>query len=160
MRKATVIAAFLVVSSLSAEVRVDPVLAIPITAELVSSATVRKCFADVLARSGYGLYHREEAAFLTMTESGEYGCMAWPSHFQHQRTTYRGSMPNGTVAIVHNHPVNLPLPSSTDRRVARSTGAPVFVVTTRNVSAVMPDGKVVEFVQNPRWAEEARRARP
>ena len=161
MRKAAGVAVlFLVGPFLSADVRVDPVIAMPITAELLSSATVRKCFVAVLVRSGHGLLNREEAAFLTMTESGEFACVAWPSYFGHQRTTYSGSIPDGTVAIVHNHPFNLPLPSHTDRRVAKSVGAPVFVVTTRNVAVVMPDGKVIKFVENRRWAEEAKDDRP
>lgn len=135
----------------AADVRVDPILAMPMTVEFFNHATVRAFFAELLERGGYGHWNTEQAAFIVMGESGQYGCVAWPSRVQYHRSTFDGMIPPRTVAIVHTHPEATPRGSDGDQRTAMRLGVPVFVVTARNIYLVTVDGENVPVVTNQMW---------
>jgi proteasome lid subunit RPN8/RPN11 len=50
------------------------------------------------------------------------------------RATYRGRIPDRTLAIIHTHPNARPNPSPDDIATAQKLGMPVYVVTRSMVT--------------------------
>lgn len=93
----------------------------------------------LLAESGYGRLDRERAAFLIRESDDSLTLAPWPDGgFRH--ASYRGAIPEGTIAILHTHPATLPLPSPRDHAEARRLGIPVLVITPEGVIAAEPSG--------------------
>jgi hypothetical protein len=113
---------------------------------------IRILFADLLRQGGYGRWNTERAAFLVVDESGEYRCVLWPAERGFYRESFRGAMPEGTVAIIHTHPAHLPDASTNDQRTAMRLGIPVFTLTPLNVYLTSADGENVAVVTNRWWA--------
>ncbi len=108
---------------------VNPILAIPINDELLNDPTIRGYFADLLRQGGFGHWKTERAAFLV-----------------------RDEIPDGTVAIIHTHPAELPLGSTGDQRTAVKLSVPIFVLTPLNIYLITPRGVSVPVVENRPWA--------
>jgi hypothetical protein len=146
-----ILGCLLIAGSLSGDTRNDPILAIPITNEFTSDATIRAYFADLIRKGGYGMWDTERAAFLVREANGGYGCVGWPFaggfHTQH----FDGSAPDGTVAIVHTHPRRLPMPSRGDALTAIEFSVPIFVITPRNIYLVSSRGETIVVVENAPW---------
>ncbi len=131
---------------------VNPILAIPITDELLNDTTIRGYFADLLKQGGFGHWKTERAAFLVRDEDGQYRCVAWPSDGHLYRQQFQGAIPDGTVAIIHTHPAELPLGSTGDQRTAVKLSVPIFVLTPLNIYLITPRGVSVPVVENRPWA--------
>lgn len=117
---------------------------------------VRSYYADLLKAGGLGLTHWEAAAFLLLSPDGRYRCVAWPFSNRNRQQKYRGRIPEFTVAIIHTHPRNIPLPSMGDRATARRLGIPVIVLTSHNIYVATPDDRIVEVVRHNAWFDEIR----
>ena len=89
-------------------------LSLPARAELSKDDAVRALFADLLRAAGYGYGNAERGAFLVLDPDGGYRCELWPGG-ELRRTRFAGSVPRGTVAIVHTHPHDTPQVSSDDQ---------------------------------------------
>ncbi|HEX6179289.1 MAG TPA: Mov34/MPN/PAD-1 family protein [Thermoanaerobaculia bacterium] len=99
-------------------------------------------YADLLELGGYGRLPVERGGFLIREADGSITMAMWDSR-GYKRATYRGAIPERTIAIVHTHPRTAPHPSMKDRDEARRNGLPVLVVTPGGVVGAMPDGSVV-----------------
>lgn len=96
-------------------------------------------YRHLLAEGGYGILQREHAAFLIREPDGSLTLEPWPdTGFRH--ATFRGTVPQRVIAVLHTHPRNEPRPSAHDQREAQRLALPVVVITTDAVIAAMPDG--------------------
>jgi len=108
---------------------------------------------EVLSKVGSQLLQRvspdsreiEQAAFLTKNGDGSIACRLWPLTSERTASTYRGTIPADTLAIIHTHPHDWFNPSSGDSALSAKLSMPVFVVTNRWISFVDPAG------QKTRW---------
>ena len=133
------------------------VLSLPARAELSKDAAVRALFADLLRVAGYGYGNAERGAFLVLETDGNYRCELWPGG-ELRRTRFAGSVPRGTVAIVHTHPHGTPQVSSDDQEAARVSKLPVYALTMNAIWVATPEGAKRAVERNARWAERVRSA--
>ncbi|MGH9458509.1 MAG: hypothetical protein ACRD2J_12830 [Thermoanaerobaculia bacterium] len=110
--------------------------------------------ADLLAEGGYGRLPIERAAFLVLTPGGERRCVLWPVTAELRAARFRGTIPPGTFAIAHTHPLDQPNPSPGDIATAESLGLPVIVITPRRIAAAVPFGGT-EVLATGWWSREA-----
>jgi proteasome lid subunit RPN8/RPN11 len=103
---------------------------------------------ELLKTAQYGQAAREHAAFLVRKDGGELEMVPWPVGESH-RADYRGSLPAGTIAIIHTHPKFVPNPSNVDEALARRLGVPVYVLTRTGVTRT--DGSRIELVARGDW---------
>jgi proteasome lid subunit RPN8/RPN11 len=111
----------------------------------------RRAYADLLAAGGYGRLQHERAAFLVRV-GDRITTQAW-SNGSFQRVTFRGVIPEGTIAIAHTHPRDLPWPSAHDREEAKRKGIPIIVITPKAVVLTDIDGSVRTLLREPAWWE-------
>ena len=112
-------------------------------------------FSDVLTRGLVWDDYAESAAFIVRENDGSYRCLMWPQTNQFQKQTFNGGMPAGTVAIVHTHPQNAPLPSQGDIEVAQRLHVPNYVLTRTNITAADPiSGSAVDVVRHWVWLQK------
>jgi hypothetical protein len=107
-------------------------------------------YADLLQHAGYGQLPVEHAAFLIRESDGSLTTEPWRDS-GHRRVRFRGAIPPNTIAVVHTHPKDAPLPSVHDRIEARKIDLPVLVVTPAGVAAAFPDGRLVQLVDGSRF---------
>ena len=97
--------------------------------------------------------HRKEleiAAFV-VRRGDHFDCLMWPPKFGSYSVTFRGSAPEGTVAIVHTHPHWANEPSPEDIALAQRVGLPVYVLTRLNIT-VASGGKASWVVASHYWS--------
>ncbi|HEV7767618.1 MAG TPA: Mov34/MPN/PAD-1 family protein [Thermoanaerobaculia bacterium] len=96
-------------------------------------------YSQLLADGGYGRLPRERAAFLIRESDGTLTLQPWDGGgFRH--ASFRGRVPERTLAVLHTHPRGEERPSQHDRDEARRLRMPVIVITPGAVVAAMPDG--------------------
>src|SRR5688572_8963412 len=98
-------------------------------------------YAELLAEGGYGRLPVERAGFLIRERDGTLTFAPW-GRGDYRRATFEGSIPRGTIAIVHTHPRALPRPSARDLDEAKRLGIPLLVVTPGAITAARPDGSI------------------
>ena len=109
----------------------------------------------LLAESGYGRLSQERAAFLIREDDGTLTLEPWArGGFRH--ASWRGAIPQRTIAILHTHPAGEEQPSARDRKEAQRLGMPVIVITPEAVMAAMPDGTVSAVRTRGRVSETRR----
>lgn len=112
--------------------------------------------ADVLSRGSFGHVTEEEAAFIVRAGDGAPACRLWRARGLHFKAAFSGSVPAGTIAIVHTHPHELPYPSAADHEAANRLGIPVLVLTRHRITAAMPGvGTRVQLVVDAEWSRAA-----
>ncbi len=98
--------------------------------------------------------HRKEleiAAFI-VRRGDHFDCLLWPPKFESYSVTFRGSAPEGTVAIVHTHPRWSDEPSPEDIALAKRVALPVYVLTRSNITVATIGGKVSWVVASHYWS--------
>ena len=80
----------------------------------------------------------ERAAFVVRGDDGALRLIEWPFRREFRRARWEGAAPEGTIAIVHTHPRELPRPSMGDHAEARRIGLPIYVLTRGGVSVAHP----------------------
>jgi len=124
-----------------------PILAFVLTAvpllaggdPIFNSGVGRQCMIDVLRKSEWGLVGQfERAAFVVEHDDGSLECELWPSTHAFRSESFHGTVPPGTVAIVHSHPAGLTAPSYHDMDLARRLGIPNYVLTINGVTKAVP----------------------
>ena len=109
---------------------------------------------ELLAAGGYGRLPRERAAFLIRESDGTLTLEPWADGgFRH--ASFRGVLPERTIAVLHTHPFGDPRPSAHDREEARRLKMPVLVVTTDAVIAAMPNGAITTIRHRSKDASPA-----
>ena len=84
----------------------------------------------------------EQAAFVIREADGDLSLINWPSgHFFH-KATWTGPIPSGAIAIIHTHPLRMPLPSQIDRVEATRTGLTIYAVTRTSLCSADPHNQV------------------
>ena len=117
-----------------------PMAAAGPTVRSVSDPALMRLFEEVIARGGYGGLQTERTAFIVQGADGSLHCQLWPYSNEYHRQSWSGVMPSGTVAIAHTHPNCCRDASPGDRETARSLGLPFFILTSRSVVIINPDG--------------------
>ena len=102
----------------------------------------------------------EIAAFI-VRRGDHFDCLLWPPKFGSYSVTFRGSAPEGTVAIVHTHPRWSDEPSPEDIAMAKRVALPVYVLTRSKITVATIDGKVSWVVSHywsgtMNWVSEKR----
>lgn len=116
----------------------------------------RALFAGVLRAASFGLTDLERAAFIVRGTDGVLRSEPWPATDGKHAESFRGVMPVGTVAIVHTHPVEWPMPSQHDIEEATRLRIPIYVVTLQNVYRATPDSRWPDVVIRGRsWFKDA-----
>jgi hypothetical protein len=128
-----------------------PIIAMPISSQLVEQPNVAACFAALLKLGGYGKRPQERAAFLVLHEHQRFACVVWPPSFGYRSERWSGPIPDGTVAIVHTHPEHEPQPSSFDVAEAERIGVPILVLTNDSVTVAYPSSKRVATLAGRAW---------
>lgn len=128
-------------------------------------ADVRSLFATFMKFYANRTDDLERAAFLVRDGEGNLSCVQWPYANRERANSYRGVVPEGTVAIIRVQSWRNSRPSAADIRQSVSSGLPVYTLTRRQISAVDPgSGETVQIASNG-WsngvpATKAGRCRP
>jgi len=94
---------------------------------------------DLLWSNRYGSFDRfERAAFIVDRGDGNLECITWPVTNEREKATFRGTIPPGTIAIIHTHPLNTPWPSEQDENEAHRLGIPIYALTPLTVTKAVP----------------------
>jgi proteasome lid subunit RPN8/RPN11 len=125
---------------------------LPVTDELAMDPVVHAQFVELLRQGGYGWLNTERAAFIIREANGDYRFVAWPFMHRDLEADYRGTIPDGLVAIVHTHPNIAPKPSPGDCETARRLAVSVFVLTASNIYIATSRGEIVAAVTDSPWA--------
>ena len=102
--------------------------------EIAHDVRVREQLWSLLRDSYFGFAKTEEAAFVVKKPNGEYGLVRWPDTAVPKESRWVGAFPEGTIAIAHTHPNDLPQPSRADVRTARLRKIPVYVITRLRIT--------------------------
>jgi hypothetical protein len=109
---------------------------------------------DLLWSNRYGSFDRtERAAFIVDRGNGEIDCVAWPITNERERATFRGTIPPGTIAIIHTHPINIPWPSEQDEREAHRLGIAIYALTPLAITKAVPSEAGPLMVHNGPWLD-------
>jgi proteasome lid subunit RPN8/RPN11 len=92
----------------------------------------------------------EQAAFVVRKPDGELSMIDWPSGHFFRRASWSGPVPPGTIAIIHTHPIRMPLPSQIDRMEATRTGLPIYAVTRVSLCSADPHNQIECTSAKPR----------
>jgi hypothetical protein len=118
---------------------------------LFSIATARSYFSYVLRASLAAQADTERAAFIIGHEDGSLSCQLWPPMNRYHQEVFHGSLPSGTLAIIHTHPNGSPRPSVEDQLEADRLGIPIYVLTRREVFKAEPGQTVATSVVRRQW---------
>ena len=122
---------------------------------VLSQPQAHAWYDTLLAESGYGRLSQERAAFLIREDDGTLTLEPWArGGFRH--ASWRGTIPQRTIAILHTHPAGEAQPSARDRQEAQRLGVPVVVITSDSVIAAMPDGAISAVRTRGRASETPR----
>lgn len=93
----------------------------------------------------------ERAAFVVDRGNGELACLIWPHTHEHLQEAFAGAMPPGTVAIIHTHPMRVPMPSPQDHIESLRLGIPIYVLTPTRVTKAVPTSARPVIVYRGEW---------
>ena len=119
----------------------SPILAYPLDEKILENSDVVSAFNSLLEKAGYGLRNDERAGFLLRDNAGRFHLEVWPATHRYRSEQWSGSIPVGTVAVVHTHPANDPFASVNDCLEAERVGIPIFVLTPKTVVLVSANGQ-------------------
>jgi proteasome lid subunit RPN8/RPN11 len=107
---------------------------------------------DLAMRGAQQPNEQEVAAFVVRDADGSISTVMWPHTANRRSEHYDGTIPVGTVAIAHTHPLFAERPSRGDIEQARRIGLPVYVITRWNLYVVDSTGTVVPLIKQKNWA--------
>jgi proteasome lid subunit RPN8/RPN11 len=102
--------------------------------DIVRQPQVQTLMRELVRGARSGFEHREGAAFIVRSTTGNFYSIEWPSAGALDSARWTGVIPAGTVAIAHTHPTHLPMPSNIDIVTAREVHVPVYVVTPAKIT--------------------------
>lgn len=109
---------------------------------------------DLVWSHRLGAFDRtERAAFIVDDGEGNLQCVAWPQTNASAEARFIGHVPKGTVAIIHTHPITVPLPSVQDEHEATRLGITVYALTPLAVTKVMPSHDEPLVVRKGEWLD-------
>jgi len=111
---------------------------------------------DLAVRGSSKVDDLEVAAFIVKGPDGAVRCLMWPHTANRRAEEYHGSVPEGTVAIAHTHPLFAELPSRGDVEQSKRIGLPIYVITRWHLYAVDPaSGERVQLIRQKNWTRTA-----
>lgn len=123
-------------------------------AKILDSPEIVLELAAMIDDSLRGPRETEIAAFLVLDEYGDLGLVRWQNSAKSRAQSFTGVVPAATVGIVHTHPNGWARPSSGDRREAKRTGLPIYVLTRWDIWVAGPAGEVVPLVERQDWPDQ------
>lgn len=121
--------------------------------EMISSPCLRASFAELLLGAHPDV---EVAAFVVADEEGQMSCLIWPRMSWIRSQTFHGTIPQGTVAVVHTHPPREERPSNGDTLESVRLRLPFYVLTEAAIWVVDPaTGKSFRTGAGPEWSRKA-----
>jgi proteasome lid subunit RPN8/RPN11 len=84
----------------------------------------------------------EVAAFIVRADDGTLSLRSWPNQRRFRTAQGSGPLPADAIAIIHSHPVTMPLPSAMDRREAERLQIPIYAVSRGSLCKADVRGKV------------------
>jgi len=119
------------------------------------------CSRYLMWSNRFGSFDRlERAAFLIDRGDGVIRCVMWPDTDQRERASFNGTVPRGTIAIIHSHPLNVPWPSNQDIREARRLGIAIYALTPTSVMKALPSNDPPVMVRKGFWLDPAPSGHP
>lgn len=83
----------------------------------------------------------ERAAWVILGPGGSYSFERWPSSGARNSEIWRGPIPGNAVAQVHTHTaIADEKPSRSDTRAAQRTGMTIYVISSKGIWSVSPNG--------------------
>lgn len=122
--------------------------------ELTSNKRVLKEFYCLWAKAGFGFQRTERAMWVTKGEDGSFGFVQWPWTAKQGSEKFKGTAPEGRVAIAHTHPnVMSPLPSGGDHLAANTNKGkvPVYTIHRKGIWKAVPNVKKPVNVLGSKW---------
>lgn len=111
---------------------------------------------DLAVRGAAQTDDREVAAFIVRETDGQVRCLVWPHTANRRSEEFHGTIPNGTVAIAHTHPLFAEMPSRGDVEQSKRIGLPIYVLTRWYLYAVDPSsGERVALIRQKNWTRAA-----
>ena len=84
----------------------------------------------------------ERSAWIILKPDGSYDSKKWPHSDERNKDIWKGRVPAYAVAIVHTHCVMADeRPSFCDLIAAKKLGIPLYVISSRGIWSVDPDGR-------------------
>jgi hypothetical protein len=117
--------------------------------EVICDAKVLARSRQLLQQSRYGYDDRERAAWIVRAPNGALDTVTWPYGAAAYEATFTGSMPDGSIAIIHTHPNRSPYPSGGDEDLARRKRITVYVLTHSGITGT--DGNGARAVRIGDW---------
>jgi hypothetical protein len=107
-------------------------------------------YGKLLADAQFGRRGTMERAAFVVLRDGALRVVPWHSG-GYRHASFRGSIPEDCIAIVHTHPESAVDPSKVDVAVAQRLGMPVLVVTPRALTVADSDGRTRRLFQKTGW---------
>jgi hypothetical protein len=128
---------------------------------IFDSPTGLMCSRYLMWSNRFGSFDRvERAAFIIDRGDGQIRCVMWPDTDQHERASFHGTIPPGTIAIIHTHPLNVLWPSEQDIREARRLGITIYALTPTSVTKALPSNDRPVLVRSGFWLDPAPKGHP
>lgn len=121
-----------------------------------------RCVRAQLERLLYGAHQNVEVAAFLVDHEGELSVPVWPRLAWVGKQTWEGPPPPGTIAVVHTHPAQRPMPSYDDAKQAAKLRIPFFVITSRSIAVADPEPQLHVTVAAAGWnavGEQCKAAR-
>ena len=107
-------------------------------------------YGKLLADAQFGRVGTVERAAFVVLRDGALRVVPWLSG-GYRHASYKGSIPEDCIAIVHTHPESAIDPSLKDRAIARRLGIPILVITPRALTVADTDGSARRFFKKSGW---------
>lgn len=121
--------------------------------QMVSSPCLLASFAELLLGAHPNV---EVAAFVVIDQEGLMSCLIWPRMSWIRSQTFHGTIPPGTIAVVHTHPRHEEQPSYDDTRESMRLRLPFYVLTASAIWVVDPaSGQSVRTSAGRDWIRKA-----
>ena len=129
----------------------SPILAYPVDASILRNRELTDGFATLVRQSAYGRHSDERAAFIVRGDDGRFRLEFWPARNDYHAARWRGTIPSGTIAIAHTHPIEHPEASAHDCSEAQRIGVPIFVLTPESVILISASDGSQETIAPRGW---------
>ena len=96
---------------------------------------------EILKQAG-PVEEMEVAAFIVRADDGTLSLRSWPNQRRFRTAQWSGPLPADAIAIIHSHPVTMPLPSAMDRREAERLQIPIYAVSRGSLCKADVRGEV------------------
>jgi len=131
---------------------------------LTSNDDVQDCFFCLLKRGGFGFRENEYAAWVTVSNTGEHGCVTegWVSLQGKAKWPSGLPFPLGSRAFAHTHPTridnpSIPEPSLHDIGSSDSIGYPIYTITPGGIYKYDPKTGRVTQEEPANWDDAPKK---